>query len=104
MKTDSPLWGSSAPVESPHRDGEPGPGDPNSELSALAFDRILSGSLLPELLREPDENALGSPNIAEPVNVFVIDDLIDYGRTEFGEAGERVVDVVDGKHNAQVSQ
>src|SRR5688572_26295110 len=53
------------------------------EQSTLAYDRILSRRLLLELLREPNENTLGTPDVAEPVNVFVIDDFIDHGRTEF---------------------
>ena len=36
-----------------------------------------SGSLLPELLREPDENSFGAPDVAEPIRVFVLDHLAD---------------------------
>src|SRR5688572_2612739 len=77
---------------------------PRTELSGLPFQRILSGRQLPELLGEPDENFFGTPNVAEPVDVFVIDDFIDHRRTELAEPGEGVVDVLDGEHDAQVSQ
>ncbi len=74
------------------------------EFSTLTFHRILSGDLLPELLGEPDENSFGTPDVAEPVDVFEIDDFIDHCRTEFAEPGEGVVDVLDREHDAQVSQ
>src|SRR6185369_15348289 len=74
------------------------------EFSTLTFHGILSGGLLPELLGEPDENSFGTSDVAEPVDVFVIDDYIDHRRTEPAEPGEGVVDVLDGEHDAQVSQ
>src|SRR5687767_8195828 len=77
---------------------------PVPEFSRLTFYGILPGGLLPELLGEPDENSFGAPDVAEPVNVFVIDDFIDHRRTELAEPGEGVFDVVDGEHDAQVSQ
>lgn len=70
----------------------------------LTFHGILPGDLLPELLGEPDENSFGTPDVAEPVNAFVVDDFIDHRRTEFAEPGEGVVNVLDGEHDAQVSQ
>src|SRR6187397_1606260 len=73
-------------------------------FSTLTFHGILSGGLLPELLGEPDENSFGIPDVAEAVDVFVIDDFIDHRRTELYEPGEGVVDVLDGEHDAQVSQ
>jgi hypothetical protein len=30
-----------------------------------------SGSLLPELLGEPDENSFGAPDVTEPIRAFV---------------------------------
>jgi hypothetical protein len=68
------------------------------------FHGILSGCLLPELLGEPDENSYGTPDVAEAVDVFVIDVFIDHRRTELAEPGEGIVDVLDSEHNAQVSQ
>jgi len=44
-------------------------------------------------LGEPDENSFRTPDVAEPVDVFVIDDFINYRRTELAEQGEGVVDV-----------
>lgn len=70
----------------------------------LTFHGILPGGLLPELLGEPDENSFGTPDVAEPVDVFVIDDFIDHRRAETAEPGEGVVDVLDGEHDAQVPQ
>src|SRR5918994_1382288 len=77
---------------------------PTPEFSRLTFHGILSGGLLPELLGEPDENSFGTADVAEPVDVFVIDDFIDHRRAELAEPGEGVVDVLDGEHDAQVSQ
>src|SRR6185503_3505617 len=74
------------------------------EFSTPTFHGILSGGLLRELLGEPDENSFGTSDVAEPVGVFVIDDFIDHRRTELAEPAERVVEVLDGEHDAQVSQ
>src|SRR6185503_19779363 len=74
------------------------------EFSTPTFHGILSGGLLRELLGEPDKNSFGTPDVAEPVDVFVVDDFIDNRRTELAEPSERVVDVLDGEHDAQVSQ
>jgi len=60
----------------------------------------LLGSLLPELLREPDENSFGAPDVAEPINVFVLDYFADELRAAFAETGERIVDVLHGEHDA----
>ena len=49
---------------------------------------IRPGSLRPELLGEPDENAFGTPDVAQPIDVFVIDGFIDRRRTELAELGE----------------
>ena len=68
------------------------------------FQGILPGGLLPELLGEPYENSFGTPDVAEPVEIVIIDDFIDHHRTELAEPGKGVVDVLDGEHDAQVSQ
>ena len=47
---------------------------------------------MPELLGEPNENSFGTPDVAEPVDVFVIDDFIHHRRTELAEPGEGVVE------------
>src|SRR5689334_6090632 len=72
--------------------------------STGAFHGVLSGSLLPELLGEPDEDSLGTPDVAEPVDAFVVHDFIDHRRAELAEPGEGVVEVLDGEHDAQVPQ
>src|SRR6185436_18788638 len=73
-------------------------------LSTLTLHGILAGGLLPKLLAEPDENSFRTADVAEPVDAFVIDDFIDHRRAELAEPGEGVVDVIDGEHDAQVSQ
>ncbi len=60
-------------------------------------------ALLSELLSEPAETSFGTPDVAEPVDIFVIDDFIDHRGTELAEPGESVVDVLDGEHHTQVS-
>ena len=59
-----------------------------------------SGSLLPKLLGEPDENSFGAPDVAEPIRVFVLDHFADERCAASAEPGERIVDVVHGEHDA----
>src|SRR5256885_1756639 len=66
--------------------------------------RIRSGSLLLELLGEPDENPFGTPDVAEPIRVFILDHFADELRAAFAESGERIVDVLHGEHDAQVAE
>src|SRR5690606_39094347 len=49
-------------------------------------------------------NSFGTPDVAEAVDVFVVDHFIDHRRTALAEPGEGVVEVLDGEHDAQVSQ
>src|SRR5688500_17691551 len=63
-----------------------------------------SGGLLPELLGKPDENSFGAPDVAEPIRVFVPDYFADELRAVFAEPGERIVDVLHGEHDAQVTE
>lgn len=63
---------------------------------------IRSGNLLPELFGEPDENSFGAADVAEAVDVCILDDFADDGRPQFAEAGERVVEVFYGEHHTQV--
>src|ERR1700704_2743910 len=65
---------------------------------------IPSGSSLPELLGEPDENPFGTPDVAEPIHVFILDHFADELCAAFAESGERIVDVLHGEHHAQVSE
>lgn len=50
---------------------------------------VARGSLLPELLGEPDENSFGAPEVAEPIHVFMPDHFADELRFAFAESGER---------------
>jgi hypothetical protein len=70
----------------------------------LTFKGILASALLPELLSESDENSFGTADVAEPVNVLVVDDFIDHRRPEFDQAGKSVVEILDGEHDAKVPQ
>src|SRR5690606_32331458 len=62
------------------------------------------GSLLPELFGEPDENAFRTANVAEPVRVLVLDHFADELGAAFLEPGERIVYVLHGEHDAQVTE
>src|SRR5213075_194143 len=73
-------------------------------IERLDSDLCSSGSLLPELLRKPDENSFGAPDVAEPIRVFVLDHFADELRAAFVEPGERIVDVLHGEHDAQVAE
>ena len=70
------------------------------QFSTLMSHGIRSGRLLPELLGEPDENPFGTPDVAEPIHVFILDHFADELRAAFAEPGERIVDVLYGEHNA----
>src|SRR5688572_16435248 len=63
-----------------------------------------SGSLPPELLGKPDENSFGAPDVAETIRVFVLGHRADELRAPFAEPRERIVDVLYGEHDAQVTQ
>ena len=49
------------------------------------------------MLGQPDKNALGASDIAEPINVFVLDYFVDELRAVLPEPGERIVEVVHGE-------
>ena len=59
-----------------------------------------SGSLLPELLGEPDENSFRAPDVAEPIRVLILNHFADQLRAAFAEPGERIADVLHGEHDA----
>ena len=63
-----------------------------------------SGSLLPELLGKPDENSFGAPDVAEPIHVSILDDFADELRAPGAEPDERIVEVLHGEHDAQVTK
>jgi len=73
---------------------------PVLQFSTLTTEWVLSGGLLPELLSEPDENSFGTPDVAEPIRVFVLDHFADELRAAFAKPGERIVDVLHGEHDA----
>src|SRR5262245_27488992 len=70
----------------------------------FGFYGIRSGSLLPELLGEPDENSFGTPDVAEPIHVLILDHFADQRRAAFAEPGECIVDVLHGEHDAEVAE
>src|SRR5690242_19211892 len=55
---------------------------------------------LPELLGQPDNEALGAADVGEPIRVLVLHHFAD----QFGAVGKQarddVVDVIDGEHDA----
>src|SRR3954469_23620653 len=57
-----------------------------------------------ELLGHSDDDALRATQEAEPVEVLVLRDLADELRTVAAQAGDDVVDVVDGEHDAADAQ
>src|SRR5690242_9165128 len=58
----------------------------------------------PELLGQPDHDPLRTAHEAEAVNVLVLRDLADQFRAVAAQAGNHVVDVVDGEHDAAYAQ
>src|SRR5262245_37648493 len=75
-----------------------------TQFSTVTFHGIRSGCLLPELLSAPDENPLGTADVAEPIQVFILDHLADELRASFAEPGKRIVDVLHGEHDAKVAE
>src|SRR5215218_7613687 len=57
-----------------------------------------------ELLGQSDDDALGATQEAEPVAVFVLRDLVQEFGTVAAQAGNDVVDVLDGEHDAAYAQ
>src|SRR6266550_3041053 len=55
-------------------------------------------------LGQPDENALGASDVAEPIHVFVLHYLVDELRAVLAEPGQRIVEVVHGEHDAEVAE
>src|SRR5690242_8443238 len=55
---------------------------------------------LPELLGKPDQQSFGPADVAEPIRVLVLDHFADELRATLAEPGERLVEVVDGEHDA----
>src|SRR5262245_37102365 len=57
-----------------------------------------------ELLGESVETPFRSADVAEPIRVFILDNLAHEPRAALAEPLERLVDVAHGKHDAQVAQ
>jgi hypothetical protein len=55
-------------------------------------------------LGQPDENALGASDVAEPIHVFILDHFVDELRAVLSEPGERIVEVVHREHDTQIAQ
>ncbi|CAK7261668.1 protein of unknown function (plasmid) [Shinella sp. WSC3-e] len=59
---------------------------------------------LAEFLGEPDQQPLRPSDVAEPINVLVVDDFADELRAVRVQPFEGLADIVDGKHDAEVTQ
>jgi len=57
-----------------------------------------------KLLGESDEDFFRPANVAESIRVFIPHDFTDELRAMLAEPRYRVVDVVDGEHDAQVTE
>src|SRR5918994_5683830 len=57
-----------------------------------------------DLLGQPNENALGASDVAEPIRVFVPNHFVDELRAMLPEPSQRLVEVVHGEHDTQVAQ
>src|SRR6185436_297776 len=55
-------------------------------------------------LGQPDQNALGASDVAEPIHVFVLDHFVDDLRAVLAEPDERVLEIVYGEHDAEVAE
>src|SRR5919201_6144707 len=68
-------------------------------------ERPCEGRPSAEFLGEPDEKSFRRADIAEPIRVFVPAHFAaDELRAMLAEPGERIVDVVDSEHDAQVAE
>ena len=57
-----------------------------------------------EFLGKSDEKPFGPTDVAEPIGVFIPDDLADELGAQLAEPVERLVDVVHGEHDAEVAR
>src|SRR4051795_3436883 len=57
-----------------------------------------------ELLGQSDDDALRATQEADPVDVLVLRDLVEEFGTVAAQAGNDVVDVADGEHDAADAQ
>src|SRR5215217_6812504 len=59
---------------------------------------------LADLLRQSDDDAFRATQEAEPVDVLVLNDLVDELAAVIAQAANDVVEVVDGEHDATDAQ
>lgn len=56
-----------------------------------------------ELLGKPDEEPFRAADVAEPIRIFVLNDFAHELCAALAEPVERLVDFVNGEHDAQVA-
>ena len=61
-------------------------------------------SPLADLLRQADEDPLGAADVTEPILILVLHQFTDQLGSVRTEPGERIVDVVHGEHDTQITQ
>ena len=105
-------------LTTPNRTETKGDGEPRLVLSVAAPSAFVGaasqievhghctcrGERSAEFLGESDEKLVRSADVAEPICVFVLNDSADDLRAAFAESFERLVDVVDGEHYAEVAE
>src|SRR5262245_1063179 len=76
-----------------------------TEWLITVLERAAVGSgALSELLSEPDEDSFWTSDVAESVHVCVVNHRADELGAQLAEPSERVVDVLHGEHDAQVTE
>src|SRR5712691_9523733 len=71
------------------------------QCSRMTPERVWASA---DLLGQPDENALGASDVAEPIHVLVLDHFVDELRAVLAEPGQRIVEVIYGEHDAEVAE
>src|SRR3954454_1573655 len=77
---------------------------PASDSAARGLGNRLCRPPSAQLLCQPDDDALRATQEAQPVAVLVLRELADECCTVAAQAGNGVVDVVDGEHDAAYAQ
>src|SRR4051812_44263797 len=72
--------------------------------SSAGGSAILCRGASAQLLGQPDDDALRATQEAEPVAVLVLRELADERCTVAAQAGNDVVDVLDGEHDSAYAQ
>ena len=71
-----------------------------SALRVLVFPSVCST----QFLSEPDEKSFGASDIAQSIHVLVLDDFAYEPRTVLTKPFERLVEVIDSEHYAEVAE